>query len=96
MILAEKLQLHPNYVSTFFRKEMGTTFIHYLHSYRIQVAKKWIAKSPELSLDTIGHQVGYPSISYFYRMFKKYTGKTPGQYREMLELSEERLTGGTM
>ena len=34
-------------------------------------------------LNEIAQQVGYANASYFYNIFKKYTNKTPSQYRKM-------------
>ena len=35
----------------------------------------------EMSIATIGNQVGYTNISYFIRAFKTYSGTTPAVYR---------------
>jgi two-component system response regulator YesN len=80
--LAETLDLHPNYISTLFKKETGSTFIQYLHSYRIDKAKEHIMQTPSVSMEKIAASVGYPNPSHFFKVFKKYTGVTPGQFRE--------------
>jgi len=74
--------MHPNYVSALFKKETGSTFIQYLQSYRVDRAKELIHAYPALSLEKIAVRVGYQHIGYFFRVFKKYAGCTPGQYRE--------------
>ncbi|HZG85392.1 helix-turn-helix domain-containing protein [Paenibacillus sp.] len=80
--IAEVTGLHPNYVSALFKKETGSTFIQYLQSYRVDRAKELIHAYPALSLEKIAVRVGYQHIGYFFRVFKKYAGCTPGQYRE--------------
>ena len=42
-----------------------------------------IAQENEMyPITEIAEQVGIPNTSYFYRQFKKATGKTPQRYRE--------------
>jgi two-component system response regulator YesN len=79
--IAEHVDLHPNYVSSLFKKETGITFIHYLHLYRIQKAKELMARHPELSFHDISEDVGYENVRHFFNVFKKYCGVTPGEFR---------------
>lgn len=79
--LAERMNLHPNYISSLFKKETGHTFINYLNMLRIQTAQELLMSNSELSVSAIGQQVGYDSKHYFSKVFKKYTGTTPGAYR---------------
>jgi len=80
--LAELTDLHPNYISALFKKETGSTFVHYLQAHRVRKAKELIHRYPDQSLERIGLMVGYPNVSHFFRVFKKHAGCTPGQYRE--------------
>jgi len=79
--VAEHVYLHPNYISSLFRKETGITFIHYLHLYRIQKAKQLINKHQEMPLQQISEKVGYENVRHFFSIFKKHCGVTPGDYR---------------
>lgn len=85
--LAEHLNLHPNYISSLFSKETGTTFVQYLSTVRIREAKKQLAEFPHLPVNWIGSRVGFENRHYFNKVFKKYTGMTPGQYRAALGIS---------
>lgn len=84
--IADHVFLHPNYISALFRKETGLTFIHYLHLYRIKKAKEMMVKDIELSFHQISERVGYESVRHFFNVFKKYSGATPGEYREQFKL----------
>jgi two-component system response regulator YesN len=88
---AEHLNLHPNYISTLFKKGTGVTFLQYLQKYRIDKAKQWIRKDPQLSFREIGQKVGLINENYFYKVFKKVTGITPGIFRENLLKQEQNL-----
>jgi Response regulator containing CheY-like receiver domain and AraC-type DNA-binding domain len=80
------VNLHPNYASSLFKKEVGTSFINYLNSYRIIKAKTFIKRNSELSLEKIGEMVGYDNPCRFTKVFKKYCNITPGEYRSQINL----------
>ena len=82
--IAETVDLHPNYASTLFKKEMGTSFIQYLNSYRIRKAKAFIKRDAELSVEHIAEMVGYENSGRFIKVFKKYCNITPGEYRKVV------------
>jgi two-component system, response regulator YesN len=84
--MAETANLHPNYASSLFKKEIGTNFIQYLNSYRVLKAKAFLKRNTELSLDRIAKMVGYESSGRFIKVFKKYCSVTPGEYRNKLNL----------
>lgn len=79
--IAEAMHLNPDYLSFCFHKEFETTLTAYITSKRIDQAK-YLLKNSTLSITEIAEQVGIPNTSYFYRQFKKATGKTPQRYRE--------------
>jgi two-component system response regulator YesN len=83
--IADHVFLHPNYISALFRKETGLTFIHYLHLYRIKKAKEMMIVDTDLSFHRISEQVGYESVRHFFNVFKKYSGATPGEYRDQFK-----------
>ena len=79
--IAEAMHLNPDYLSYCFHKEFNTTLTAYITSKRVDQAK-YLLKNTNLSIAEIAEQVGIPNISYFYRQFKKATGKTPQHYRK--------------
>ncbi|MBD2868815.1 response regulator transcription factor [Paenibacillus arenilitoris] len=83
--LADLVNLHPNYISSLFKKETGSNFVNYLHEIRIREAKKLLESEQYLTISLIGQQVGYEDKHYFSKVFKKYTGRTPGSYRGIAE-----------
>lgn len=76
--LAEQLHLSPTHLSRLFRKELDTSFIDYLVTYRIERARHMIRHS-NLDLKTIGENVGFHGYNYFLRVYKEKTGHTPSQ-----------------
>ena len=54
--------------------------MEYVHSLRMEEAKQ-ILETEQLSIDEVGHQVGYEDPAYFRRLFKRKVGLTPARYR---------------
>ncbi|MCY9693607.1 response regulator [Paenibacillus alginolyticus] len=79
--VADHVQMHPNYISMLFRKEMGLTFLHYLHTFRLAKAKRIMQENPDWPINTIAELVGYENPRHFFKVFKKFENITPGQYR---------------
>ncbi|MCR5770072.1 MAG: response regulator [Butyrivibrio sp.] len=78
--VAAVVNLNPNYVSQLFKKCSGSTFSHYLTNLRISNAKKLITTT-NTSINEIASQTGFNDYFYFLKTFKKFTGKTPSEYR---------------
>ena len=53
-----------------------------MNSSRIKLAQELLLDKRELSAKEIGFQVGFNNLQSFFRIFKKYTGVTPLQWRE--------------
>jgi AraC-like DNA-binding protein len=59
----------------------GTSFRTLLNELRYERATDYL-KRPDLSLDDITFLLGFRDSTVFYRAFKQWSGKTPGEYRE--------------
>lgn len=79
--ISEVFHLSPNYLATQFKKFTGRTVNQQITSIRIERAKQLLTDST-LSMHQIAHAVGYQSGEYFFRVFKKVTHLTPGEWRE--------------
>lgn len=69
-----------SYTSRYFKEKLGITPQEYLQQCRMQEAQHLLLTT-NMNLKNIAEHVGYYNVSSFIRMFKKYTQKTPGQYR---------------
>jgi len=78
---AEYICLTPTYFSRLFKLKTGVAFSDYLNSVRVEAAKEML-HNPKLSLVDIASFAGFDDQSYFCRVFKKYTGASPKQYRK--------------
>lgn len=86
--IAETVYLTPTYVCLLFKQETGVTINDYLTAVRMKKARELLRGSAKKLYD-ICFLVGYSSPSYFSKLFKKVTGRTPSEYREMLPVSED-------
>ncbi len=72
--------LNPSYFCRLFKKASGSGFVDYLNFVRICKSEKLLAKSNDSILD-VAYEVGFSSVSYFNRIFKRYKNCTPTEYR---------------
>ena len=82
---AASVYLQANYFTTLFKKEMGIGFIQYLNQYRVEAACRMILSAGDASFGQIAQATGFASQRHFFATFKKYTGQTPGAFRQMVE-----------
>lgn len=71
----------PGYLSSCFKAETGKTFVDYVNSQRMDLAKHLI-KTTKLQIQTVAQHCGFVDMQYFSKVFKKYTGETPRGYRQ--------------
>ncbi len=71
-----------SYFSTLFRKETGKNFLEYLTDVRIDEAKRLLRRSGD-TIEQIGKAVGMNDYKRFSKTFKKITGISPKEYRNL-------------
>lgn len=78
--VAAHVHLNPAYFSTLFKQSTGSSFKEYLNMVRIEESKRLLTNT-DYSIIDIALAAGFDDQSYFSKVFKKYTGLTPRQYR---------------
>ncbi len=78
--VANLVHLNPAYFSTIFKQSTGSGFKEYLNMVRVEESKRLLSNT-DYSLIDIAVATGFENQSYFSKVFKKYTGLTPKQYR---------------
>ena len=71
------------YLSKVFRIETGKGFLEYLTMLRMERARELITDY-KVPIKEVGELVGYIDQAHFYKTFKKYHGKTPGEIRSLI------------
>ncbi|MHB1443337.1 MAG: AraC family transcriptional regulator [Candidatus Humimicrobiaceae bacterium] len=75
--------MSTQYFCKFFKKVTGSTFKEYLISIRIDKAKELLLKNNS-TITEIAYQVGFENLSYFYRVFKRFTKLNPSGFRSII------------
>ncbi|MFN3589536.1 MAG: helix-turn-helix domain-containing protein [Spirosomataceae bacterium] len=80
--LAEQVHLSPSYLSDLLKKETGKNAQEHIHFYLIEEAKNLLLNS-EKNINEIAYNLGFEYPQYFNTLFKKKTGRTPKEFRNL-------------
>ncbi|MCX8643177.1 DNA-binding transcriptional regulator [Gilliamella sp. B3791] len=75
-----EMQISRSNLELRFKASLGKTIHCVIHEEKFNRAKYLLIES-SLSIQMISEQCGYPSVQYFYFLFKKLYGMTPKDYR---------------
>jgi len=78
--LADMVYVHPNYLSSLFKKEVNISLFKYILKRKVEESVYFI-KYTDLPLCAIANKFQFCSQSYYIKTFKKYLGVTPNWYR---------------
>lgn len=83
-LLADILGLNKDYLGKLIKSRIGLNFRDFYNSFKIEYAKPLI-KSGKYRIYEISDMLGYRSVDYFSRLFKKYAGVTPGEFKNLAD-----------
>lgn len=93
-LAAEVVFMNEEYLGRLFARNMKQKFSDFVSEVRIEIAKRLLEHIPELHIADLAECVGYSADGqYFSRMFKKYTGKKPSDYKEDMQRNGETENG---
>jgi len=78
--IADMAGLSPPYFSTIFKEEMGENLSKYLNRLRVEKASRLLLET-DMSLSEIAACCCFEDQSWFSKIFKAFTGISPGKYR---------------
>ena len=87
-IVADTFSITPVYLSSWFKKNMGTNFLSYISNARMQYATELLCQNNPPKIYEIATAVGIENTTTFIRQFKKYTGITPSQSQKNAKTKE--------
>lgn len=84
-LLAEELTISRNHLSYIINKYAGLNFYDFINSYRVEEAKKHLTGYQCITSNIleIAFEAGFKSKSTFNKIFKKYTHKTPSEFKKI-------------
>lgn len=84
--VSEALYVSSYYLSRMFKKELNKNFVDYLNEIRIEKAKE-LLKNVRYKTYEVAEAVGISDAHYFSKLFKKYVGLTPTEYKDSEKIS---------
>lgn len=94
--IAAAIRFNKSYLSAAFKREMGETVNNYIYKIRAYKACELIAYS-DFSIAEVSAMIGFKNEQHFNRVFKKYIGIPPGEYRsatprKMIHIGKENVS----
>ncbi|HHW48168.1 MAG TPA: response regulator [Clostridiaceae bacterium] len=80
--LSDRLFLNQDYLGRIFKGETGMTVSDYVNKVRVKKAME-LLKNPKYMVYEVARMVGFSDQHYFSTVFRKVTGLTPSQYKEV-------------
>ncbi|MFV2032939.1 MAG: helix-turn-helix domain-containing protein [Gammaproteobacteria bacterium] len=80
--LGERIHLDYTHLSNLFSTVEGVTIEQYFINQKIEKTRELLVYD-ELTLTEISHRLGYSSVAHLSRQFKKVTGMTPSQFKQL-------------
>ena len=77
--LADLLEVQKPSVVRIFKEMIGRTPLDYINAYRILIAREML-KNQNVSITQVAVDLGFADLSYFTKVFKRYSGITPREY----------------
>lgn len=82
--LASTFYMNKSYLSRIFKEITGFTVNEYIYISKIKKARELLTTT-DWSITEIASFLGYTSLTYFERLFKKHTETTPLRFRKRME-----------
>jgi len=79
--IADRVYLHPVYLSKLYKQETGESLGDYIIRIRMEKAV-YMLKHTNKKIYEITTELGYQNPQYFSKVFRRYYGCTPNEYRD--------------
>lgn len=81
--ISDKIVVNPNYLSSKFNREVHESIASFINRRRIDESIKLI-ENTAISIASIAEQTGFNDVNYFSKVFKKFMGVSPSEYRKKI------------
>lgn len=79
--LSSQFSISPNYLSEYFKKHTGESLQQYITNYKLKLVETRLLHS-DMRINEIAGELGFTDESHLNRIFKKYNGASPSEFRE--------------
>ena len=79
--IAYELKMNTKYLSRAYNQATGHSLVDYINAERINQAKEMLNTDPKMRIEDLYQKCGFTNIRTFRRMFIKYTGVSPSDYK---------------
>lgn len=83
MEMAEHLHLNASYFSRYFKRLAGVNFTDYVNQFKVELAISLLQR-PNETVENVAYTLGFSDRAYFSKVFKKYSGKSPSEFKPPL------------
>ncbi|RXM53054.1 MULTISPECIES: AraC family transcriptional regulator [unclassified Chryseobacterium] len=80
-VIADHFGISGNYFGEYFKQQTGVSYQDYLLDYRLKLVETYL-KYSSIRLSEIAYELQFSDESHLSKLFKKYRGVTPGEYRK--------------
>lgn len=80
-MIGHEFGMKPSYLSKLFKELTGVPLLDFINQVRIEQAKQLLHRQ-DVNMNEVSSLVGFNDVTVLFRLFKKYEGITPGQYKE--------------
>ncbi|OCT13324.1 hypothetical protein A8709_03455 [Paenibacillus pectinilyticus] len=91
--IADELAMSSIYISRLYKQHTMVAITDVIQDVRMNKSKDLLLRTA-LSVAEIAEKTGFTSDSYFYRLFKKYNGITPNDFRKQLKFESTLIQKG--
>ncbi len=79
--IARRFNISVGYISKLYKRNTDSNFISHVLCLKVEEAKKKLAENPSLKIKDVASMLGYYNPISFTRLFKRFTGMSPLEYR---------------
>lgn len=82
--MAKEFNVSPTYISEYFKTKTGQSIQQYTMAYKIKLIETRL-KFTNMQINEIVYEFGFSDASHLNRLFKKYTGSNPSDYKKQFK-----------
>jgi two-component system response regulator YesN len=78
--VADNFNITPQYLSKFFKEQVGLNYVEYVNIKKIDKAKEYLINNE--TVREAANKAGFENMGNFIKVFKKLVGVTPSEYKK--------------